>query len=92
MAKIELKLILDPDIYIFFEEDTRSGIHYLFNRYNKASNNNLKSYNPKQELKHIIYLDKNNFYRYAMSQFLPTNGFKWIDPKEFNVNRYTTNS
>ena len=27
-----------------------------------------------------------------MSQFLPTSGFRWIDPKEFNLNRYTSNS
>ena len=23
---------------------------------------------------------------------LPTSGFKWIDPKEFNLNKYTSNS
>ena len=27
-----------------------------------------------------------------MSKFLPTSRFKWIDPKEFNLNRYTSNS
>ena len=26
-----------------------------------------------------------------MSKFLPTSGFKWIDPKEFELNKYTTN-
>ena len=31
----------------------------------------------------IIYLDANNLYDYAMSKFLPTTGFKWIDLKEF---------
>ena len=25
-----------------------------------------------------------------MSKFLPTNGFKWIDPKEFDLNKYTS--
>ena len=24
-----------------------------------------------------------------MSKFLPTSGFKWIDPKEFDLNKYT---
>ena len=33
-----------------------------------------------------IYLDSNNLYGYVMSQFLSTNGFKWIHPKEFNSN------
>ena len=26
-----------------------------------------------------------------MSNFLPTSGFKWINPKEFNLNKYTSN-
>ena len=42
-------------------------------------------------IKHITYLDMNNLYGYAMSKFLPTGGFKWIDPKEFDLNKYTTN-
>ena len=29
----------------------------------------------------MIYLDANNLYVYAMYKFLPTSGFKWIDPK-----------
>ena len=27
-----------------------------------------------------------------MSKFLPSSGFKWIDPKEFDLNTYTSNS
>ena len=27
-----------------------------------------------------------------MSKFLPTSGFKRINPKEFNLNKYTSNS
>ena len=27
-----------------------------------------------------------------MSKFLPTSGLKWIDPKEFEFNKYTKNS
>ena len=40
----------------------------------------------------IIYLDVNDLYCYAMSKFLPTSRFKWIDPKEFDLNKYTSNS
>ena len=52
----------------------------------------MKSYDPKQEWKHIIYLDANNLCGYAMFKFLPTSGFKWIDPKEFVLNKYSSNS
>ena len=27
-----------------------------------------------------------------MPQFLPTSGFTWIDPKEFDLNKYTSHS
>ena len=47
---------------------------------------------PKQESNTIIYLNANNLYGYAMSKFLPTSRFKWIDPKEFDLNKYTSNS
>ena len=92
MTKIKLELISDPDMYIFFEKGTRGGVSYISNRYSKASNKYLKSFDPKQESKHIIYLVANNVYGYAMSKFLPTSGFKWIDPKEFDLNKYTRNS
>ena len=40
--------------------------------------------------KHIIYLDANNVYGYAM--LVRTCGFKLVDPKEFDLNKYTSNS
>ena len=93
MTKSELELIPDPDMYIFFENGTRVGISYISIRYSKPNNKYLKSYDPKQGSKHIMYLDANNLYGYAMPmQFLPTSGFKWIDPKEFELNKYTSNN
>ena len=74
-TKIKLGLIPDPDMYIFFEKDTRGGIYYISNRYSKANNKYLKSYDSEH-----IYLGANNLYGYAMSNFLPTSGFKWADP------------
>ena len=43
MTKMELKLISDPDMYIFFEKGTRGGDCYISNRYNKANNKAIKS-------------------------------------------------
>ena len=82
-AKIVLEFIPDLDMYIFFEKGRRDRISYISNRYSKANDKHLKSYDPKEESKHIIYLDTYNLYGYAMSTFLPTSGFKWVDPKEF---------
>ena len=50
----------------------------------------LKSYEPKQEPKPIIYLDAN--YLYSFAKFLPTDGFKWIDPRAFDHNNYLKSS
>ena len=83
ITKIKLELITDPDLYIFFGKGTRGGI---------SNKKYLKSYDRKQESKYIIYLDANNLCGYAMSKFLPTSGFKQIDPKEFDLNKYTNNS
>ena len=65
----ELELIPHPDMYIFFEKVTKSRISYISNRYCKANNKYLKSYDQKQESKHVTYLDANNLYDYAMSNF-----------------------
>ena len=48
MTKVEFELIPDPDMYIFFEKSTRGGVSYISNRYTKANNKHLKSYDPKQ--------------------------------------------
>ena len=37
-------------------------------------------------------MDTNNLCDYTMSKFLPAGGFKWIDPKGFNLNKYTRKS
>ena len=68
MTKVELKLIPDPDMYIFFEKGTREEISYISNRCSKTKNKYLKSSDPKQ--------DANNLYGYAMSKFLPTTDVK----------------
>ena len=40
-----------------------------------------------------IYTEKsNNLYGFSMSTFLPTSEFKWIDPKNFDLSKCTSNS
>ena len=62
-------------MYIFFEKGMKGGVSYISNRYRKANNKYFKSYDPKQESKHIICLDANNLYGYGMSKFLPKSRF-----------------
>ena len=86
-TKIKLALIPETDMYA-----KRGVISYISNKYSKSNNKYLKSYGPKQESKHIIYLDANDLHGFAMSKFLPTSEFKWIDPKELDLIKYTSNS
>ena len=88
----KLEVISDPDMYLFFEKGMAGRVSYVSNRYSKANNKYLKTYDPNQESKHIIYLDANSLYGYAMSKFLPTIGFEWSYPKEFDLNKYTRNN
>ena len=66
IIKIELELIKDPDMYIFFTKGTRGGTSYISNGNSKANNKCLKCYDPKEESKHIIHLDTNKLYGYVM--------------------------
>ena len=38
----------------------------------------MKNYDKNNESSYLEYLDANNLYRWAMSQKLPVNGFKWV--------------
>ena len=69
MTKVELEHISDNDMHKFYEKGMTGGVSYIPNRYSKANNKHLKSYDPKQKLKHILHLDTNNLYGYAMSNF-----------------------
>ena len=60
MTKVELDFFSDSDMDLFLEKGMRGGVSYISKRYSKANNKYLKSYDPKTETKHIIYLDENN--------------------------------
>ena len=78
MTDIKLELMTDIDMFQFIEKGLRGGISYIANRYGKANNKYMKDYNENKPSKYIMYLDANNLYGWAMSQYLPTGGFQWM--------------
>ena len=58
ITKIELELISDPDMYIFFDNGTRGRISWISNRYRKVDFRYLKSYDPEQRMKIYILRHK----------------------------------
>ena len=84
MTNIKLELMTNIDIFQFIEKAMRGGISYIANRYGKANNKYMKTYDEKAPSKYIMYLDANNLYGWAMSQYLPTGGFRWMNEKQIN--------
>ena len=78
MTEIELELILDTDMHLFIEKGMRGGISYIAERHSKANNKYMQSYNVNEPSRFITYLDPNNLYGSAMSQYLSFSGFKWL--------------
>ena len=78
MTDIKLELMTDVDMFQFIEKGMRGGISYIANRYGEANNKYMKDYDKNKPSKYIMYLDANNLYGWAMSQYLPTGGFKWM--------------
>ena len=74
----QLQLLHDYDMLMMFERGIRGGITHISKRYAEANNKYMKDYNPNVESSFIQYLDANNLYGWAMSQNLPTDGFKWM--------------
>ena len=44
----------------------------------------MEKYDEKAPSKYIMYLDANNLYGWAMSQYLPTGGFRWMTEKQIS--------
>ena len=78
MTGIKLEKISDIDKYLFIEKGLRGGISYIAKRYAKANNKYMNDYDPKKLSTFISYLEMNNLYGWAMSEYLPYEGFKWL--------------
>ena len=93
--KMQLQLMTDIDMFQFIEKGMRGGTSYIANRYGEANNKYMKTYDEKAPSKYIMYLDANNLYGWAMSQYLPNGGFRWMTEKQINkinLSKYSENS
>ena len=68
---------------MFVDKSLIGGICAILSQLGFAKNPQMrKLYNPKLPLNTILYVDANNLYGWAMSQYLPTGGFEWIEVSE----------
>ena len=84
MTNIKLELMTHIDMFQFIKKGMHGRVSYIMNRYRKANNKYMKEYDEKVPSKYIMYLDANNLYGWAMSQYLPTGNFKWMTDKEIS--------
>ena len=83
MTNINLELLSDLNMLLMFEKGIRGGISMISNRYGEANNKYMGNrFNKNKPNKYLMYLDANNLYGCAMSEKLPTHGFKWLSSGE----------
>ena len=78
MTGVKLEKIADIDQYLFIEKGTRGGVSYIAKRYAKANNKYMSDYDSNKQSTFITYLDRNNLYCWAMSEYLPYREFEWL--------------
>ena len=59
------------------EKGIRGGMCHAIHRYAKANNKYMRNHDKNKESSYIQYLDTKNLYKWAMSQKLPVDDFKW---------------
>ena len=76
---------------LMFERGNRGGITQEVRKYASANNKYMGDrLNPKSESSYLQYPDANNLYGWAMSQPLPTGGFKWVDVNPNEISELAT--
>ena len=79
---VELELLTDYDQHMLIERRMCGGITLVSKRHAKANNPLVDDYDPEKPSSHILYLDANNLYGWAMSQPLHTGAFRWEEDCE----------
>src|SRR6185436_16977616 len=85
MTGVRLELITDPEMHMLFEKGIRGGLCSAFKRLATANNPKVPHlYDPRLAHRWLAYWDANNQYGFAMSQLLPTHGFRWMTRAELD--------
>ena len=93
MTGVCLDLLIDIDQHLFIEAGIRGGVFTITHRYEKANVSGLGGYDESKPIEYLIYWDANNLECWAMSQYLPSGNFKWVDDvNEFDVQRISDES
>src|SRR6266498_520872 len=75
---VKIELFTDMSMHDFIEKAKRGGISKACKRYFKANNPKMgQAFNPSKPTSWISYVDVNNLYGWAMSQFLPIGNYQW---------------
>ena len=79
MSRVDLQLITDVDVYHVAENSIRGGFSMISTHHAQANSTSfLDTYDSSLPNQNLIYLDANNLYGWAMSQSLPTHGFRFL--------------
>ena len=86
---IKLELLTNPDMLLMFERGIRGGITQAVCKYTSANNKYMgDKFNPNEDTTYLQYLD--DLYGWAMSQPLPTGGFRWVDVNHNEISELAT--
>ena len=85
-TRIRLELLLDPDMLLMFERGIKGGITQpLIDGLRVICMGS--EFDPDEKTNYLQYLDASNLYGCAMSQPLPTGGFRWVDIKPDKISK-----
>ena len=83
ISGVSLEQLDNAPMYDFYESSIRGGISQISLRHAAANTPAApEQYDPSEPHVQLIYIDCNNLYGVAMSQLLPTGGFRWLRQEE----------